>query len=87
MDKHESEMCCVINHRGRISCCMSGAKEAIWLHRLLSNITSVNSKCPALYMDNANVIKLAKNCEFHKRSKHIEVNFHFILEKCKTTKN
>ena len=37
-----------------------GAKEAIWLHRLLSDITLVNFKCPTLYMDNANAIMLAK---------------------------
>lgn len=59
-----------------------GAKEAIWLHRLLSDITSVNSRCPTLYVDNASALKLAKNPEFHKRSKHIDVKFHFIREKC-----
>lgn len=32
-------------------------------------------------MDNASTIKLAKNPEFHKRSTHIEVKYHFIREK------
>lgn len=32
-------------------------------------------------MDNQSAIRLVKNPEFHKRSKHIDVRFHFIREK------
>lgn len=31
-------------------------------------------------LDNASAIKLAKNPIFHRRSKHIEVRFHFVRE-------
>ena len=34
-----------------------------------------------LYIDNQSVIRLAKNPEFHKRTKHIDVQYHFIREK------
>lgn len=53
------------------------AKEIIWLNRLLNDITAVNDT-PTLFVDNASAIKLAKNPEFHKRSKHIDVRYHFI---------
>lgn len=31
-------------------------------------------------MDNQSAIRLVKNPEFHKRSKHIEIRYHFIRE-------
>ena len=34
-----------------------------------------------LYVDNQSTIKLIKNPEFHKRTKHIDVKYHFIREK------
>ncbi|CAB0034441.1 unnamed protein product [Trichogramma brassicae] len=56
-----------------------GAKELIWLNRLLTEIK--NKTCtPTLYIDNASAIKLTKNPEFHKRSKHIEVRYFYIRE-------
>jgi hypothetical protein len=51
-----------------------GAKELVWLKRLLSELLSnLSSKIPALYINNASAIKLAKNPEYHKRSKRIKV--------------
>lgn len=35
---------------------------------------------PVLLVDNASAIKLVKNPIFHRRSKHIEVRFHFVRE-------
>lgn len=32
-------------------------------------------------MDNQSAIRLVKNPEFHKRTKHIDVRYHFIREK------
>ncbi|CAI5701594.1 unnamed protein product [Peronospora effusa] len=34
-----------------------------------------------IYEDNQGAIALAKNPEFHKRSKHIDVRYHFVREK------
>ncbi|KAF8777457.1 Retrovirus-related Pol polyprotein like [Argiope bruennichi] len=55
------------------------AKELIWLKHLLSDIT--NLETPSLLVDNASAVKLAKNPEYHKRSKHIDVRYHFVREK------
>lgn len=32
-------------------------------------------------MDNQSAIKLIRNPEFHKRSKHVDIRYHFIREK------
>lgn len=57
-----------------------GVKELIWMMRLYNNLvkTKVNA---ILFMDNQSAIKLIRNPEFHKRTKHIDVKFHFIREK------
>lgn len=59
----------------------TAAREAIWLRKLLSNI-----KCPCvgatiIKVDNQSAIKLVKNPEFHKRTKHIDIKYHYIREK------
>ena len=37
-------------------------------------------------MNIASATKLSKNSEFHKRSNHIEVKFHFIRKQCQQEK-
>lgn len=56
-----------------------GAKELVWLNRLLSEI-GTSGETPILFVDNASAIKLVKNPEFHKRSKHIAVRYYFVRE-------
>ena len=56
-----------------------GSKELIWLKHLLSEITDIET--PSLLVDNASAVKLVKNPEYHKRSKHIDVRYHFVREK------
>ena len=56
------------------------AKEVVWLSRLYNEIAVLKS-VPTLFVDNASAIKLVKNPEFHKRSKHIDVRYYFIRER------
>lgn len=56
-------------------------KELVWLKRLLSELLLVEMDAPIFFMDNQSAIRLVKNPEFHKRTKHIDVRFHFIREK------
>lgn len=55
-------------------------REMIWIYRLLKNL-GVSFSQPVLFVDNQSAIKLIKNPELHKRSKHIDVKYHFIREK------
>ena len=57
-----------------------GAKDLLWLKCLLGELGGKCSEVPTLYVDNANAVKLAKNPEFHKQSKHIEVWYYFVCE-------
>lgn len=55
-------------------------KELVWLQRLIKDL-DLNIEKPVLNLDNQRAIKLTKNPEFHKRTKHIEVRYLFIREK------
>lgn len=54
----------------------SAAKEVIWLKKLFNDCEKEITY--TLYVDNMSAIKLLKNPEFHQRSKHIDVKYHFI---------
>ena len=56
------------------------ACQAVWLTRLLKDITGDNPRTPQLKMDNMSAIALSKNPVLHDRSKHIDTKFHFIRE-------
>lgn len=56
-------------------------KELIWLRNLLGELLQADDLAPILFMDNQSAIRLVKNPEFHKRTKHIDVRYHFIREK------
>lgn len=56
-------------------------KELVWLKRFLEELqTSINTR-GKLLCDNQSALKLMKNPEFHQRSKHIDIRFHFVREK------
>ena len=60
---------------------LSGAcQEAIWLRSLLADIGIEQKGSTTIMEDNQGAIELAKNPKFHKRTKHIDVSFHFIRE-------
>lgn len=56
-----------------------GAREAVWLQRIFSQLTSLEG-VPTLRVDNEAAIRLAYNPEFHKRTKHIRVRHFFVRE-------
>lgn len=59
-------------------------KEAIWLRNLLTQLSSESPnsvQAVVIYCDNQGAIALAKNPQFHSRTKHIDINQHFVREK------
>jgi hypothetical protein len=57
------------------------AAELSWLSHLLKDL---KVQCPVPYLvwcDNQSAISLASNPVFHARTKHIEIDYHFIREK------
>jgi hypothetical protein len=56
------------------------AKEAVWLHCLLTELGLDLSSPTVLHVDNQSAIAIARNPEFHDRTKHIEVRHHFLRQ-------
>ncbi|MDV3183817.1 MAG: Ty1/Copia family ribonuclease HI [Sweet potato little leaf phytoplasma] len=59
----------------------NAATELGWIQSLLSELGLSPSSPPLLLCDNSSATYLAANPVFHSRSKHIEIDHHFIREK------
>uniref|UniRef100_A0AAV1U9J1 Reverse transcriptase Ty1/copia-type domain-containing protein n=1 Tax=Peronospora matthiolae TaxID=2874970 RepID=A0AAV1U9J1_9STRA len=57
-------------------------QEAVWLRVFLCELGEMTSnQAVKIFEDNQGSIALAKNPEFHKRMKHIDIRYHFAREK------
>ena len=55
-------------------------KEAIWLRTLLEELGFKQNQPTKIYEDNSGCIAISKNPEKHKRTKHIDIKYHFLRE-------
>jgi phosphoribosyl-AMP cyclohydrolase len=55
------------------------SKEAVWLQRLCSGIGLVQ-QAVRLDCDSQSAILLAKNPAYHSKTKHIDVQYHFVRD-------
>lgn len=58
----------------------AAAKEMIWLKRFLLELSCTDVTYSCICIDNQSTIKLVKNPTLHKRTKHIDIKYHFIRE-------
>jgi hypothetical protein len=56
------------------------AKEGIWLHRLIIELFTPDTSTTPLYCDNQAACKLATTDNYHTRTKHIDIRYHFIRQ-------
>jgi hypothetical protein len=54
--------------------------EVVWLQSVFREL-GVQTSVPILWCDNLGATFLASNPAFHSRTKHIELDFHFVREK------
>ena len=59
----------------------NGAAEAIWVESLLKELGVSQQRVPVLWCDNLGATYLTANPVFHARTKHIEIDFHFVRER------
>jgi len=55
--------------------------EIIWIQTLLQELCIPSPKAAVLWCDNIGATYLSANPVFHARTKHIEVDFHFVRER------
>ena len=54
--------------------------EAVWMRKLLSNLFDLQLDATCIYCDNHSCLKLSKNPVFHDKSKHINIQYHYIKD-------
>ena len=55
-------------------------KECIWIRQLMQDLSCEQKTATVIRVDNQAAIKLSLNPEFHQRSKHIDIRFHFLRD-------
>ena len=58
----------------------AAAQEAIWLRQLTTDLKNGPVGATMIFEDNQAAISMAKNPQFHGRSKHIAIKYHFIRD-------
>jgi histone deacetylase 1/2 len=59
----------------------NGTAEVTWLQSVLREVGVFQMQAPTLWCDNLGATFLTANPMFHARTKHIEIDFHFVREK------
>lgn len=58
----------------------NAAREAIWLRNLLSELGHPQGGATTLHGDNQSALAIAKQAQYHQRSKHFDTRNHFIRD-------
>ena len=80
MELEEAANYHVIYDGGRVYRSIAAAhvmKEAMWLHTFVGELMTPLS---TIFCDNQVAITLSKDSQYHARTKHIDIHFHFIRE-------
>jgi hypothetical protein len=59
----------------------NGVAEACWLRQLLQELHAPLSKSTLVYCDNVSAVYLSTNHVQHQRTKHVEIDLHFVRER------
>ena len=54
--------------------------QAVWMRRMLKDLSQNQQEPTTIFCDNNSAIVLSKNHVFHKKTKHIDIRYHFIRE-------
>jgi histone deacetylase 1/2 len=54
--------------------------KVMWIHKLLDELGISHPRAACLWCDNIGAKYLSANPAFHARTKHIEIDFHFVCE-------
>ena len=64
----------------KCSIATSIASQAIWMRRMLKDMSQKQQEPTSIFCANNSTISLSKNHVFHKKTKHINTRYHFIIE-------
>jgi hypothetical protein len=59
----------------------NGVVEASWLRQLLAELHTTPSRSALIYCDNVSAVYLSTNPIQHQRTKHVEIDLHFVRDR------
>ena len=59
----------------------NAAAELLWIQALLKELGVFLSSAPILFCDNIGATYLSSNPAYHARTKHIEIDYHFVRDR------
>ena len=59
----------------------NGVAEATWLRQLLLELHAPPQRASLVYCDNISAVYMSSNPVQHQRTKHIEIDLHFVRER------
>ena len=59
----------------------NGVTEATWLRQLLLELHAPSRRASLVYCDNISAVYMSSNPVQHQRTKHIEIDLHFVRER------
>nr|GEW92369.1 uncharacterized mitochondrial protein AtMg00810-like [Tanacetum cinerariifolium] len=74
----KQEMLALSSSEAKYTAIASAARQALWLRKLLVDFDCEQKGATEIFCDNGYAIEMAKNPSFHARTKHIDVQHHFI---------
>lgn len=77
----KSTSCLTLQHKIRVSIVALTVCELMWIQSLLRDIGQPCFRTLAVFCDNLSTMHLAANPVMHSRSKHVEIDYHFVREK------
>ncbi|GJT64968.1 ribonuclease H-like domain-containing protein [Tanacetum coccineum] len=72
---------CIITRKSVTGALASVTSEVIWILKILKDLQFENLLPVSLHCDSNSAIKITVNPVFHERTKHLEINLHFVREK------
>ncbi|KAK1611375.1 hypothetical protein QYE76_035048 [Lolium multiflorum] len=60
---------------------VAALEESCWLRQVLQELHRPISRCTVVYCDNVSAVYMSANPVQHKRTKHIEIDIHFVRDK------
>jgi hypothetical protein len=59
----------------------NGVAEASWLRQLLAELHTLPSRSTLIYCDSVSAVYLSTNPIQHQRTKHVEIDLHFVRDR------
>ena len=82
--KSKKQTCVALSTAEAEYIALAGAsQEAVWMRQLLTDLKDPPVKPTVIFEDNQSSICMTRNLQFHGRSKHIGIKYHFVHEQVK----